>query len=230
MGIEFEGAPNECILGDGIGRRGRVRLRSLASVKNANANSGPSPSLKPRPMSYVQVSEGFRERESRETGVEGYEHTHHRWTPDGEQPRDSLSMVINRDGDSQEPPQHSEHRRSLKPRESTMRRRKRFSLPAIALQPLNVIARTVAVSSGGGPANNGGNDTAGTNGVKVTSSRRFSLVLGSRNASRSSVSLALGGVGNSDVQSRQGEADSRGASVVMGKLSELLKSSKTRMG
>ncbi|KAF8631725.1 hypothetical protein AX15_002230 [Amanita polypyramis BW_CC] len=223
MGIDFERAPNERMLGDGHGNRrsGRVRLRSLASV-NVNASLGPNLGLKPRPMSYVQVSERFGRRGSREMTVGGGGFL------DEEQPRDSPSatQAVNREGDRQKPPQP-------KPIESTMRKRKRFSLPAIALHPLNVTARTIPVSPGGGPGN-GGNVSAAhrTEGTRemigertlgVTSPKRFSLVLGSRNASQSNVSVGLGEAGDSG-------GVERGASVVMGKLSELLlKSSKRRV-
>ncbi|KIJ65238.1 hypothetical protein HYDPIDRAFT_27959 [Hydnomerulius pinastri MD-312] len=82
------------------------------------------------------------------------------------------------------------------PREDTARRRKRFSLPAVALQTTPVIAR--ARQEEGRRSGSGGEDGEGGNGAR----KRFSLVLG-------------GGTKEKNRREREGERDSSAVGLLM---------------
>lgn len=197
------------------GKKGRVRLRSL----NGKPNTGP----RPRPLSSLHMLEGSDEDAAIAAArAPGDECSGNSWESQSQgyrgRPVDSPTPSASGVEDPQRP--------SVKSAESTVKRKKRFSLPAIALQPLNVTARTAPMNEGSSP----GSPTA--NGAKRT--RRFSLVLGGRYQSRSSFSLALG---EEDSERRAGDPDMKASgsgvgtgekSVVMTKLSELLKSSSSR--
>jgi FYVE/RhoGEF/PH domain-containing protein 5/6 len=238
MGMDFErtsGArPGEHLFGEG--KKGRVRLRSL----NAKPSSGP----RPRPLSSLHMLEGFDEdaaTAARAAGDECYGSSRQCQSQGYRQPLDSPTPASGASAPSgvDEQPARQPQRPSVKPAESTVKRKERFSLPAIALQPLNVTARTAPMGlrsdvtegpSSGGAAANGAKERQRT--------RRFSLVLGGRYQSRSSLSLALG---EGDNERRVGDADMKASgpgvetgekSMVMTKLSELLRgsSSRARMG
>ncbi|KIL57220.1 hypothetical protein M378DRAFT_399735 [Amanita muscaria Koide BX008] len=197
MGIEFERgiegilsrSPSEH--GSDEGRKARVRLRSQNS----------------RPVSYMQVLEGFGESRSSDRVVPNA-------TQDEE--RRSHSPFQNLENIA--------HQR--KTIESTVRKRKRFSLPALAIQPLNVTARTILA--------NGSTDGSLTSSTSVAGGRfnpvakRSSLVFSGRNHSMlhlsGSVSTAAAAEGATEKQ------DDPGPQVggVMGRLSDLLKGSRAR--
>ncbi|KAK2462258.1 hypothetical protein APHAL10511_005754 [Amanita phalloides] len=211
MGIDFERFSGMKLgdrpFGDGNGKGGRVRLRSLG--KNANST---------RPLSTFQVFKVFSE----DASVNGNEEKH-------TQLQISSEESVRRD--DEEVPEGKQQ--PLKPVESTVKERKRFSLPAIAIQPLNVTARTVAIGSNGGrPRATEGSSALGSNGGPANGtegerSRRFSLISGGP-FPRSRLSLGLDSNeesgGGDVVEGRQAGAGEK--SIVMGKLSELLRGSR----
>lgn len=235
MGMDFERAsgarPGEHLFGEG--KKGRVRLRSL--------NGKPSSGLRPRPLSSLHMMEGFDEdaatAAARAAGDESSENSRQCPSQGDRQPLDTPPPASGAcaPSDVDERPTWQPQRPSVKPAESTVKRKKRFSLPAIALQPLNVTARTAPMGLHSdvteGPLSGG----AAANGAKERQrTRRFSLVLGGRYQSRSSLSLALG---EGDNERRVGDADMKASgsgvgsgekSMVMTKLSELLRSSSSR--
>ena len=200
--------------------RARVRLRSQNS----------------RPMSYLQVLEGFE---------------------DGRGPLTASGNGV--------PTNPASGGRQW--RESTVRKRKRFSLPAIAIQPMNVTARTILAAGGpDGPlspsptrvvvdsrdAESGSGHAPVGKDAATRALRRLSLVLGGRSQSAATpVNNIIGGGREpveveggmimassvvNDTTAEIGEDEGRRRdrqvgvekSLVMGKLSELLKDSRAR--
>ena len=230
MGMDFErtscARPGEHPFVEG--RKGRVRLRSL----NGIPSSGP----RPRPLSNLHMSEGFEDTPA--TRAADNESSGKSWQsqcqgcreqrPDSPTPGARASGGVNEQHFPEQPqPPY------VKPAESTVKRKKRFSLPAIALQPLNVTARTVPIGLGSDGTEGSLSGSAAANGAQERT-RRFSLVLGGRYQSRSSLSLALG---EGDNERREGDVDLQASgsgvgtgekSIVITKLSELLKSSSSR--
>lgn len=197
-------------------RNGRVRLRSLNG-------KGPNP----RPLSSLHVLEGHDE------GAERVPRDERSGRDQNGQGR--REHLLNSPTPSASVPNGVEEDTSAKPVESTVKRKKRFSLPAIALQPLNITARTVTMGSGSGETEASSSGGVVTNGAKERS-RRFSLVPGGRHQNRSSLSLALS-EGDNDRSGGNNDRKASGAetgeqSIVIMKLSELLKSSgsRARMG
>ncbi|KAM6496696.1 hypothetical protein JOM56_007169 [Amanita muscaria] len=201
MGIEFERgiegilsrSPSEH--GSDEGRKARVRLRSQNS----------------RPVSYMQVLEGFGESRSSGGVVPNATQDEERRS---HSPFQNLENI-----------QGAAHQR--KTIESTVRKRKRFSLPALAIQPLNVTARTILANGSTDGSLTGSTSVAGGRFNPVA--KRSSLVFSGRNHSMlhlsGSVSTAEGGRGGTT--EKQGDPGPQ-VGGVMGRLSDLLKGSRAR--
>ena len=153
-----------------------------------------------RPRSYHQILEDFEDREQGQFGISSV-------LQEGE--RDGSDHLESPREDSPTPSE-----RHLK-REDTARRNKRFSLPAVGLQPTSVTARTQQVVGGEGE-NGAAEGGAGK-------AKRFSLVLGrghSGGGGAQSESVRKRGKVGEDGEEK-GKVD-LGKGVAAGKLSELL--------
>ncbi|KAF8636417.1 hypothetical protein AX17_003599 [Amanita inopinata Kibby_2008] len=208
----LEKAPQQASV-QGNGKRARIRLRSQNS----------------RPMSYMQVLEGFEESktfggERDVTVVAG----------------GSDRAQADKSQEIKDPTSSGKSRPTSQLQvEDTVRRSKRFSLPAVALQPMSVTVQTMNASHESLPAasaSTGANsmptkDSSTTTGDgRVGLTKRFSLVLNAR-------SEMSAGDGGWAVRRRQSEVDLRDMemgrgrqsfvrSIVVGKLNDLLKNSR----
>ncbi|KAJ6568436.1 hypothetical protein DFH09DRAFT_983267 [Mycena vulgaris] len=143
----------------------------------------------PRPRSYHQILEDFEDARSGVTSTVQEDEEDEEYSS-GSRPQTVVDL-------SDGPPQRR--------KEDTVRRNKRFSLPAVALQTTSVTARTQQVQEG-----------RHRDGQPPVRTKRFSLVLGSRpHFSKSEI----GGAPKGRIEEEDSEL---GRGVAAGKLSELL--------